>query len=54
MTAQVTPEETGTSKELPPRPDFDENPAIVDAHRVFLVTLVCVVLFVAAVVSFVL
>ena len=54
MTERVTPEETGSSEELPARPDFDENPAIVDAHRIFLVTLVSATLFIAAVVSFIL
>ena len=54
MTAEATPEETRDSEELPTRPDFDENPAIVDAHRIFLVTLLGAGVFIAAVVSFVL
>jgi hypothetical protein len=39
---------------LPPRPDIDEDPSIIDAHRTFLATLVAAAVFIAAVVSFVL
>ena len=54
VTAEVTPEETRDSEELPARPEFDENPAIIDAHRIFLLTLVSATIFIAAVVSFIL
>lgn len=35
----MTPHEPETPEGLPPRPEFDENPAIIDAHRVFVLML---------------
>lgn len=39
---------------LPARPEMDDSPPIVDAHRTFLATLIGAALFIAAVVSFIL
>ncbi|HUP52881.1 MAG TPA: hypothetical protein VM198_10420 [Longimicrobiales bacterium] len=39
---------------LPPRPAIDEDPAILDAHRTFLATLLGAAIFIALVVSFIL
>lgn len=40
--------------DLPPRPSYDDNPAVIDAHRTFLVTLIGAALFIGVVVSFIL
>ena len=48
------PAKTDDDDELPPRPSYDDNPAIIDAHRTFLVTLLVAALFIGAVVSFIL
>lgn len=40
--------------DLPPPPAYDENPAVIDAHRTFLWTLIGAALFIGTVVSFIL
>lgn len=37
----------------PPITSYDENPAIVDAHKTFLITFFSIVAFIVAVVTFI-
>lgn len=40
--------------EVPPPPPDDQNPAIFDARKTFIITVICALLFIGAVVLFIL
>ncbi len=54
LTDESAPQEPEDPDGLPPRPEIDDSPPIVDAHRTFLAMLVAAALFIAVVVSFIL
>ena len=54
MIDEPAPQEADDPDGLPPRPEIDDSPPIVDAHRTFLAMLIAAALFIAAVVSFIL
>lgn len=54
MNDKSAPQEPEAPDGLPPRPEIDDSPPIVDAHRTFLAMLVAAALFIAVVVSFIL